>query len=151
MNNIIKELKENKFTTTVFLIFLFLFILGWILYGMVIPKSGKPVYGNRLDGIEKVEITNDEKEKIISSLKDEKIVSSAKTDIKGKIVNVIIEVKSGTTTKTAKKLGSTVTKNLSKSQLSFYDIQLFITSENQKSKNFPIIGYKSSTAKGFTY
>ena len=147
----IKELKTNKFTTIVFFIFLFLFLLGWILYGMVIPKSGKPVYGDRLDGIEEVEITSDEKAEIVSNLKDSGVVSSAKTDIKGKIVNVIVEVKSGTTVTKAKKLSSLVTKALSEDQLSFYDIQIFITSQNEKSKNYPIIGYKSSSAKGFTY
>ena len=151
MSNIVKELKTNKFTTIIFFIFLFLFILGWILYGMVIPKSGKPVYGNRLDGIEKVEITSAEKEKIISSLKGESVVTSAQTDIKGKIINVLVEVKSGTKVSTAKKLSSKVTESLSKDQLSFYDIQIFITSGNKNSKSYPVIGYKSSTSKGFTY
>ena len=56
---LIKELKENKYTTIVFCIFLGLFLFGWLLYGMVMPSAGEPVYGNRLDGIEEVEITEE--------------------------------------------------------------------------------------------
>ena len=50
-NKLIKELKQNKFTTIVFCIFLGLFLIGWLLFGLVMPKNGEPVYGNRLDGI----------------------------------------------------------------------------------------------------
>jgi len=57
MKKLIKELKENKYTTIVFCIFLGLFLVAWILYGMVMPKTGTPVYGNRLEGIEEVELT----------------------------------------------------------------------------------------------
>ena len=59
-NKLINELKQNKFTTIVFCIFLGLFLIGWLLFGLVMPKNGEPVYGNRLEGIEEVKVTEEQ-------------------------------------------------------------------------------------------
>ena len=64
---------------------------------------------------------------------------------------VIVLVKNGTTTGTAKELGSVVLGAISDKQKKLYDVQLLIKSENTKSTNFPIIGYKNNVDKGFTF
>ncbi len=148
---LIKELKENKYTTIVFCIFLGLFLFGWLLYGMVMPSAGEPVYGNRLDGIEEVEITDEQQDEIVKAVEEKSYVNSASVHISGKIVNVIVEVKEGTKTASSRALNTTVTKVLEDDQISFYDIQLFVTNENENAKGYPIIGYKSATAKKFTF
>lgn len=146
-----KEIKSNKYTMSVFCLFLGIFIVGWLVYGVVMPSAGKPVYGNRLDGIEEVRIDDDKKEKIVKSLEEKSFVTHASVKINGKIINVIVKVKDETTPATARALNTTVTKNLSEKELSFYDVQLFLTSENEKSKNYPIIGYKSASDAKFTF
>lgn len=150
-NKLMKELKENKFTTIVFLIFLGLFLIGALIFGLVMPKTGKPIYGNRLDGIEKVEVTKDQTNELVKNLKDKDYVTSASTHISGKIINVLIETKEGTSIKKSKTLKTIVLKAFEEDQKKFYDIQLFITNENKDAKGYPVIGYKNSSEKNFVF
>lgn len=150
-NKIINELKGNKFTTIVFCMFLGLFLIGAIAFGLVMPKTGTPVYGNRLDGIEEVEVTTDQTNELIKNLKEEDFVVSASTHISGKIINVLVETKEGTTVKKSKTLKDIVLKAFEDEQKSFYDIQLFITNEKDDANGYPIIGYKNSSAKSFSF
>ena len=150
-NKLMKELKENKFTTIVFLIFLGLFLIGALIFGLVMPKTGKPIYGNRLDGIEKVEVTKDQTNELVKNLKDKDYVTSASTHISGKIINVLIETNVGTSSKKAKTLKTIVLKAFEEDQKKFYDIQLFITNENKDAKGYPVIGYKNSSEKNFVF
>ena len=146
-----KELRENKYTVIVFCIFLILFLLGWLLFGLVMPKRGVPVYGNRLDGIEKVKITEKQSNKIISDIKAKGYVKEASTNTNGKIVNVVVEIKKGTDIKTAKELGKVVLGSLSDDQKKFFDVQLFLKNEDKNAKGYPAIGYKNSSANDFAY
>lgn len=147
-NKLIKELKANKYTTIIFCIFLGLFVIGWILYGMVMPSSGKPVYGDRLDDIEDVPVTDENESNLVSSLKDKDIVSSCSVHVSGKIINVIVNVKDGTSISKAKALNTTVLKNLTSEQKKLYDIQLFLVSD---SKGYPVIGYKGASENKFIF
>ena len=151
MKKLLDELKKNKFTTIVFFIFLVLFIIGWIVFGLVMPKTGKPVYGNRLDGIEKVQVTDTETNDLIKALKEKDYVTTASTHISGKIINVLVEVEKGTSKSKAKSLKDEVLKAFTDDQKKFYDIQLFITNENKDAKGYPMIGYKNSTDKNFVF
>ena len=110
INKLLKELKQNKFTVVVFCIFLGLFLLGWLVFGLVMPKSGEPVYGNRLEGIEEVKITEDQTSDLVKELKSKDYVVTASVHIKGRIVNVLVETKKGTKTSTAKTLNKIVLK-----------------------------------------
>lgn len=150
-SKLLKELKQNKYTTIVFCIFLGLFLLAWILYGMVMPKTGSPVYGNRLDGIEKVELKEKDTNEIVTDLESKDIVNSASVHISGKIINILVEVKEGTKVASAKELRTVAIKSLSEEELAFYDIQIFITNEKSDAKGYPLIGYKSSLDKKFVF
>ena len=146
-----KMFKDNKFTFIVLIIFIVLFVIGAVLYGIVMPSSGKPAYGNRLDGIEKVALTKDNENKIVSALEKEDIVASAKTDIKGRIINVIIAVKEDTKVKEAKKLSDVIIKNLTEAQVGYFDIQMFVTCKDKKQEGYPFIGYKGNKQSKFTF
>ena len=150
-NKLINDLKQNKFTTIVFCIFLGLFLIGWLLFGLVMPKNGEPVYGNRLEGIEEVKVTEEQTADLVKELKSKDYVANASTHISGRIINVIVETKEGTKTSTAKTLGKVVLKAFDKDQLKFYDIQLFLNNENDNAKGYPLIGYKNSTDKDFVF
>lgn len=154
MAKIGKEFKENRYTVLVFIIFLILFIIGWVIFGLIMPNGDEnKKYGNRLDDIREQNalITSDETDKIVSAVKKKSFVKEASVSVEGRIINVIVEVKSGTTTNTAKELDKVVLSAISDKQKKLYDVQLLIKSENTKSTNFPIIGYKNNVDKGFTF
>ena len=135
-NKLIKEIKKNKYTSIAVLSFVILLILLFILYKAIMPSLGTPVYGNRLDGIEEVEITNEK----INSL-DEKVST----------VNTVVTVIEGTKAATAKKITDVVLKEFDEDQVAYYDFQVFIKSENDKEDNYPIIAYKNKSNDKFSY
>jgi len=151
---LLKELKRNKYTMIVFFIFLGLFILGAIVFSIVMPSTDEnKKYGNRLDDIEEAGavITKDETAKIESAVKNKSFVNSASTSVEGRIINVIVEVKKGTDVKDAKSLGNTVLDAISDKQKKLYDVQLFLKNEDKDAKGYPMIGYKNSSDKGFVF
>ena len=156
---IMKEIKRNKYSIIVFCIFVALFIMGWSLFGLIMPKTNGEQYGNRLDSIKEEygdlqkaeEATKEAGGKIVETLKKKSYVNDAHIDIKGKILNIIVEVKSGTSEKTAKELGDVVLNSANDKTKKLYDLQLFITNEKKDAKGFPIIGYKNFKEKSFAF
>ena len=151
MNKNLKELKKNKYTTIAIIVFFVLIILGFVLYKFLFPNQGKPVYGNRLDGIENVAISSNDLKDLDAKLsRNDKVVKS-KSDLKGRTVNVILTVKKQTSVNDAKALTSAVTKEFDKEQLSYFDFQVFIVSESEEDTGYPIIGYKSKVNDSFSF
>ena len=114
------------------------------------PNEAKAIYGDRLDGINEVKVTDDEKDDIITKLEEKDEVTKASCDIKGRIINIIITVGNDVSLETAKTLTTTVIDNLEDDQKKFYDIQIFIKKDNDDEK-FPIIGYKHQDKDNFTW
>ncbi len=148
MNKFLKDLKKNKYTTLAIIIFVLLIFLGYGLYSFLIPSNGKPVYGDRLDGIEEVKVTKEELKKLDDEIVDENIVSKSNSYTNGRIVNIILTIKKGVKEKDAKKITSTILEYFTEEQLNYYDIELFLTSEDD---SYNLIGYKTKTEKDFTF
>lgn len=150
----VKEFKKNRYTMIVFFIFLGLFIIGALIFSIVMPSTDEnKKYGNRLEDIEKAGamITKDETAKIVDAVEKKSFVKSASTSVEGRIINVIVEVKDGTDVKTAKTLDKVILDAVSDKQKKLYDIQLFLKNENEKAKGYPTIGYKNSSDKRFVF
>lgn len=145
-----KFIKNNKVTTIAFIICVIFVVLVFAIKLTFFPNEGTAIYGDRLDGIEKVEITDKQQKDIIKSLEDKDEVKSADTDIKGRTLNVLITVNDDVELDPAKALTSSVIDNLKKDQTSFYDIQVFISKDNDDTR-FPIIGYKHQDKDEFSW
>lgn len=152
--SVLKEFGKNKYTVTVFIIFLGLFIIGWVLFGLIMPHGDQnEKYGNRLDDIKEANamIQDSDTDKIVEAVKKKSFVKEASTNVEGRIVNVIVEVRKGTSVKDAKSLANITLDALSDKHKKLYDVQLLVKSEDSKDTNFPIIGYKNSSDKGFAF
>ncbi len=143
-------IKNNKVTVVAFIICVIFVVLVFAIKLTFFPNEGTAIYGDRLDGIEKVEITDKQQKGIIKSLEDKDEVKSADTDIKGRTLNVLITVNDDVELDPAKALTSSVIDNLKKDQTSFYDIQVFISKDNDDTR-FPIIGYKHQDKDEFSW
>ena len=107
-----KFIKNNKLVVVTFIICLIFVILVFAVKLTFFPDEARAIYGDRLDGIEKVEITDSKQDKIVSALENLDTVKEASCDIKGRILNVLITVNDDVDLKTAKGLTTTVTDNL---------------------------------------
>ncbi len=142
-----KFIKEHKFTTLVIVIFIAVVILLYFAVDLFFTNSGKPEYGNRLDGIEEVKLEKKDISSIESKIKENKKVKKVETNIAGRTVEVVITVLDDVSIKDAKSIGSTTLSAMNEKQISYYSVQVFVKKESKDENNFPIIGYKQRGTK----
>lgn len=143
-------IRKNKFVIIAIGVFLILVVLVFQIATMFFPEEGTALYGDRLDGIEEVELSNSKLTKIESNLKSDGAVKEADVSIAGKIVEVIITVQDDTSVETAKALNTKVLDSLSNKEKKFYDIQIFVKKDSEAT-DFPIIGYKHHAKDTFSW
>lgn len=143
-----KFLKKNKKIVIGVAIAVAILLVVFLVKILIFPTFGKDRYGNRLDGIEQVRINQDSMTKMEQELSTSSSVENVNTDVKGRIVNIMIEVKAGTKVEDAKKLANQTLEHFTGDQKEYYDIQVFLTSSDE---NYPYIGYKHKTSKEFKW
>lgn len=166
--NKIKKLLKNKRFVIVTILVLIGIICLILLKNILSPNGNISTYGNRLDGIKKIEFSKTDKEKIITELEKNEKVSSAKINVHGKIINVIFNVVKDTTVDDSKAIANESINNFSDKVKNFYDIQYIITmndevgtketiqnedgtTKKKEIKIYPKMGYKNSSSEGIVW
>ena len=146
-----KKLKKHKSLIAAIVVFVLVFILFLLLYRTFFPDEETAIYGDRLEGIEKVELTDSNKSKIEKALSDVSNKTTVRTQ--GRIINVSMSIKDEVNRDSAKAAAGKVIENISKDQKEYYDIQVFISKEGKTddAAQFPIIGYKHHVSEGYTW
>lgn len=143
-------IRKNKFIIIAIGVFLILVFLAFQVVTMLFPKEGTALYGDRLDGIKEVELTDKKLSNIESTLKEDSATKEAQASVQGKIVEVIITVQDETSVDTAKALSNKVLDCLTKDEKKFYDVQVFVKKDNDAT-DFPIIGYRHHAKDTFSW
>lgn len=146
-----KYLKKNKWVIvpiTAFIVVMVFAIIGIV--NLVIPKSSKNLYGNRLDNIEQYPIGDESVSKVKEELMNTGKVTNVSYDLKGKLINFVITVNDDVDRVTGESLTSKILSGFDDNIKSFYDFQVFIKTESE-SEIFPIIGYKHVTSVNFVW
>ncbi len=143
-----KFFKKHKSLTLILLIVIAILLAYFILKDTINFDETTAVYGNRLDGIEKVEITEEQKKKAQEVTKEKS--SSTTVRVAGKLVNVIIKTKKETSLDDAKGMGPAVLEVFTAEQKAFYDFQFLIDNTDNQDQ-FPIIGYMQHSRDGITW
>lgn len=134
-----KFFKRHKIVLLIALILILLVCGAMFVKEFFFSSDTEAIYGSRLNGIKKVPISDEVKEKIKEDLKED--TSSVKVRLSGRIIYIIIKVKEDTSLEDAKNIGSKTLEYFKEEELKYYDIQIMISSEKE-SNQFPIIGYK---------
>lgn len=114
-------------------------LVGVLVY--FLGQTSKDKYGNRLDGIESVEITKDKVTEIEKKVTESELVKSCDVVIKGKLVYVTITLSSGTHAD-SEAIAQTSLELFSEEEKAFYDIQYIVSNEDKTTEeNFPVMGY----------
>lgn len=103
-------------------------------------------YGDRLEGIKDVKITEKVIDKVTSSIEESEIVKSSSIDTKGKLIYLSIKFVDGTTLDTAKPVAEGAMSYFSKEELEFYDINITISASGEA--EFTLMGAKNSGGSG---
>jgi hypothetical protein len=104
------------------------------------------MYGNRLEGIKDYPLTTEFSVMKENLLETEKVIKVT-NNLKGKIINIMITVNDDITIDLAKELEVIVIESYTEDQKSFYDIQIYLISNNEEQFGYPSIGYKHHTSE----
>ena len=150
MKNLKNFCKRNKYVMLVLIIFIVLTVLLAQIVNVFFPTKGEAIYGNRLEGIEDVKIPAQKYETIEHNLEEEGIVREAKTELKGRLINVTITLNDDAPKEQARALTGKILEQLDEEQKKYYDIQVFLEKTNDDAA-FPIIGYKHHQKDSFSF
>lgn len=123
-----------------------LFILNALLSG-----GSNDKYGNRLNNIEEYTINEAQIEEIEDNISINENVGSVTYNLEGRLVNYIIKVTDVTEIEVARSYATIITEVFEEDQNSYYDIQVYLTSENEESLVYPQIGTKSKSSENFVW
>ena len=143
-----KFLKKHISAIVALVVFV-LVVVGLLYFKQVFnADEATAIYGSRLEGREKIEITEERINQVKTAIKD----SSNKPTIRiaGRIIEVIVDVKDGVSIQDAKNLGTPIVFAFTEEERAYYDIQIFLTNE-KNTEQFPAIGYKHHTKPTLTW
>lgn len=130
MKNVFEKIKKwvnrNKGFAIIVGLSIILFLILLIIFLQMLLGGSSNKYGNRLDGIEDVKISNDTFEAVKKELTDTELVLEVSTRIQGKIVYTTIVLKDDTSKDKAKEIASATLDNYSEDELKFYDFSFFL-------------------------
>jgi hypothetical protein len=148
MKNILKFLKKNSHTIVGIIIVIFVIILGIVVKNFFFPDDAEAYYGTRLEGIEKIKITDKKKKELKENFKDAS--KSVTVRLQGRIIYVDVKVNDDVSVDTARDLANKTLEKLSEDEKAYYDVQFIISNEKDKD-HFPIIGYKHHTKSAIAW
>lgn len=126
------------------LAFIIVIVLLYIFFSLFI--GGTNQYGDRLDGIENVEISKSLKEEIVSFLEEKEEVVDASVRVQGKIIYIHIKYKGDVSLDKAKEIATSSLDKFDKDEKAFYDIGYYLTQDkdNEEDKGFVVTGSKNA-------
>ncbi len=139
MKDIKKFVKKHLNIIIGVLILIFAVIAIIMVKNFFFPEDSKAIYGNRLEGRDKVKITEDKQKEIKNSIGE----MSKKTTVRiaGRIIYVDVVVNDDVNQDKAREIGNKVLEKLSDDEKAYYDVQFLINNDKDKD-HFPMAGYK---------
>lgn len=144
MKKLKKFYKNNRIYCILMGISLFcLAIIAMLFVVYFVNQTKNDTYGNRLNGIESMEISDSEKDEIVNVIKESDKVDKATVNIKGKIIYVNVYLLDGNRD-LANSIAVKVLNTLNEEKKDFYDINFSFNKDDDEA--FPFMGYKKSDA-----
>ena len=145
---IVNYLKKNSSTVVGVTVFILVIVAALLIKNLFMYDENQAIYGTRLDGIDKVKVTSEQKETVEKKISE--YTKEVKVRVSGKIVETMITVNDDTSLEDAKNISSAIVEEFSDEQKKFYDFQIFIKNDSNTSQ-YPIIGYKQRAREGFSW
>ena len=148
MKKVFKLIKKHSRLIVSIIIVVFLVIIGIMAKNFFFPDDAEAYYGSRLEGIDKVKITDKKKEEYKEHFKD----ASKKINIRtsGRIIYFNITVNDDVSVDSARDMANKTIEKIADEEKSYYDIQFIISNDADK-EHFPIIGYKHHSKQAISW
>ncbi|MBR3363238.1 MAG: hypothetical protein IKG40_04915 [Bacilli bacterium] len=143
-------MKKYRKQIKIGLIVLFILLIISMVWLFIVPSFRTNKYGDRLKEINKHKITKE----VIDKIKDKSSSNDSVLKIdyhkEGRILNFTVTVDSNFGVDQAKEFINGMIGEIIEDDQKYYDIQVFVDS-NDKSDNYPIIGYKNKNSDKIVY
>lgn len=143
---------ENRVLLVLFIIIL---ICCFIMMGVCINYffgSSKSSYGDRLAGIEEVQITDDIKNNFLDNMKKDELINDVTIKVVGKIVYITLSFEEKVSLVEAQSKALASLKNFEDKYLEFYDFNYTLKSNStENSEGFLIMGAKNVNGTGLVW
>ena len=154
MEKIKEFIKNNKGLSVLIVLGIILLIIITIILVEFLKERGNSEYGTRLDGINKVKITEKKLNSVEEKIKENEQVEKANARIQGKIVYINITYKTDTELDTAKEIANSILGEFEEDELNYYDFSCFLVEQddkNEETEEFKVTGNKHHKLDSFTY
>jgi len=144
-----KKYKKKVIIISIILIVLAIFIfVSYQLFKYLTPDTKNSVYGDRCELTEDIKITNDREKMIKETIEATEGMTLSDVDVKCNLIDVVVIVKDDVEVKKVKETANEMLLVFTEEELKYYDIQLWVDSEDEESKTYPIIGTRHKTSNG---
>lgn len=133
MKKILKWIKKNMGLVIVLILTLILLVFITVIFVKLLMGNSSDNYGNRLEGIEQVKISDETYTGVETEVMDTGLVNEISTRIQGKIVYTTIILKDDTSASKAKEIATATLDNYTEEELNFYDFSYFLKWEGEES------------------
>lgn len=152
MNKIKKIWNENR---VLFVLFIIVLICVFIILGVFLKYffgSSKSSYGDRLDGIKEVEVTDEIKNNFLSFINNDELIQEGAIKNRGKIIYISLTFKDEVSLEEAKSKALASLMFFEQKYLDFYDFN-YTLKENatEKSEGFLIMGARNVNGSGLIW
>lgn len=146
-----KKLWKNNKIAILFIgvIVLITLIFSLMVFPLYSSKSGSK-YGNRLDGIKKIQIKTKTINKIKEIFNSNDKVKEVNTTLKGKIYNISVTLNDGINPGDLTNLCNEALGKFSEEQINYYDFQFLISSKIENDTKV-IFGYKNKDSESISW
>lgn len=152
MKKVKKMWVENR---VLFVLFVIVLICLFIILGVVLKYffgASSSSYGDRLDGINEVEVTDEIKNNFLSSMKEDALIEDATIKTRGKIIYITLSFKDGVTLEEAKSKALASLMAFEQQYLDFYDFNYTLKGNaTENSEGFLIMGARNVNGSGLVW
>jgi len=138
-----KLIKYGIIATIIVLIFILLFFI----YKNLFAGSNSSRYSN----IENYKLTNDEINEVKDKINELEEIESVNVYTDSKIIKIVVKLSSDIDFESIKTKANESISGFSEENLSYYDVEFFVTSLTEESEVYPQIGYKFKTNSEFSW
>lgn len=150
MEKLKKWINKNKGFAIICALALILFIIMVVIFVRLLVGGSSNKYGNRLDGIDKVKISNEVYESVKEEVKDVEGVNDVSVRLQGKIVYTTIELSDSISVDKAKEIAKNTLDNYTEDELKYYDFSFFLKWKGEESDKV-ITGNKHHNLEDITW
>lgn len=150
MEKLKKWINKNKGFAIICALALILFIIMVVIFVRLLVGGSSNKYGNRLDGIDKVKISNEVYESVKEEVKEVEGVNDVSVRLQGKIVYTTIELSDSISADKAKEIAKNTLDNYTEDELKYYDFSFFLKWKGEESDKV-ITGNKHHNLEDITW